>query len=131
MFQIGIQNPRKHKQFLTTYFNMFQPMIGNGDVYDGQNQIIDGTTASDTGVANQISASLTIGNVSNCFTIFSTNEHRALVHSRDTGPLALRRLNLLLRATLESVVHSQCFSHSTNEKKEVNKSFSVQWPLNS
>ena len=59
------------------------------------------------------------------------DEHRALVHSRGTGPLARRRRNLLLRATLESVVQSQCFSHTTNEKKEVNKSFSVQWPLNS
>ena len=39
------------------------------------------------------------------------------------GPFARRRLNLLLRATLESVVYSQCFSHTTNEKKEVNKSF--------
>ena len=84
MLNVLDRNPWKRKQFLTTYFKIFQPMIGNGDVYDGQNQIIDGTTASDTGVANQISASLTIGNVSNCFTILSTNcdEHRALVHSR-------------------------------------------------
>ena len=59
------------------------------------------------------------------------DEHRALVHSRGIGPFAQRRLNLLLRATLQSVVHLQCFSHTTNEKKEVNKSFSVQWPLNS
>ena len=47
-----------------------------------------------------------------------------LVHSRSVD------LNLLLRATLQSLVHSQCFSHTTNEKKEVNKSFSVQWPPN-
>ena len=59
------------------------------------------------------------------------DEHRALVHSRGIGPFARRRLNLLLRATLQSVVHSQCFSRTTNEKKEVDKSFSVKWPLNS
>ena len=40
-------------------------MIGNEDVYDDKNErIIDGTTASDAGVPNQISASLTIGSVS-------------------------------------------------------------------
>ena len=47
------------------------------------------------------------------------------------GSLTRRRLKFPLRATLLLVIHSQCFFHTSNEKKEVNKSFSVQWPLNS
>ena len=49
----------------------------------------------------------------------------AVVHSRGVD------LNLPLKATLQLAVHSIYFSHTTNEKKEVNKSFSVKWPLNS
>ena len=37
---------------------------------------------------------------------------------------------LLLRATLQPVVQSQYFSHTTVEKKEVKKSLSVMWLLN-
>ena len=74
-------------------------MIGNGDVYDGQNQIIDGTTASDTGVANQISASLTIGNVSNCFTIVST---KIIIHMKYElcHVMIIDRMNILLQSNL-------------------------------
>ena len=39
-------------------------------------------------------------------------------------------LNSLLRATLEPAVNSLYFSHTTNDWKDVNKSFSVVWPLN-
>ena len=53
---------------------------------------------------------------------------------RSSGPLVHSRsihLNLFLRATLQSSIHSQHLSHTTNEKNGVNKSFSVKWPLNS
>ena len=40
-------------------------MIGNGDVYNDQNErVIDGTKESDNSVANKISTTLTIGSVS-------------------------------------------------------------------
>ena len=44
------------------------------------------------------------------------------------GPLVHSRS---VHLNLQWSVHSQYFSHTTNEKKEVNKSFSVKWPLNS